>query len=113
MIWIENIHAAITTCLLGEKPEHSEVFRLLLDISSEWDNIGALLKISPGTLANINQESSTLNSKLRYMLNEWMKMVDPPPSWKQLIAAVESFNEAKAEELKLIASGQHVRNRLQ
>ena len=41
-----------------------------------------------------------MNSRLRAMLTEWLKQVNPPPTWSQLAGAVEPFDKAKAEEMK-------------
>jgi hypothetical protein len=34
------------------------------------------------------------------MLKEWLKMIDPPPSWEQLVDALKVIDECKAEELR-------------
>ena len=85
---------------IGKKPKLSEVFRKILPISNKWRNIGTLLDITEGTLGGIAADESDMDSRLRAMLSEWLKQVNPPPTWSQLANAVEPFDKAKAEELR-------------
>ena len=89
-------------CKLGGKPEVVEAFRQLLPISKDWESIGTLLKVPIGTLDNIkfSADKSDMHSRLRAMLIEWLKQVNPPPTWAQLADAVEPFDQAKAEQLR-------------
>ena len=34
------------------------------------------------------------------MLSEWLKMIDPPPTWTALAEAMEMIDESKAEKLR-------------
>ena len=45
-------------------------------------------------------DQSDMDSRLRAMLSEWLKQVNPPPTWAKLADAVEPFDKAKAEELR-------------
>lgn len=78
-----------------------DAFRKLLSISKDWKNVGALLDIPSGTLDNIERDEADTNSRLRAMLAEWLKQITPPPTWTQLIDAVEPFSVCVAEQLKV------------
>lgn len=84
----------------GEKPKLSKAFRTLLDVSSDWKNIGVLLEIQSNSLDGIEVDERDNNSRLRAMLTEWLKQVNPPPTWKQLAEAVEPFNKDMAKTIK-------------
>lgn len=86
--------------MVGEKPKLSKVFRKLLPISKHWKNIGTLLDLPSGTLEGLAVDEPDVQSQLRAMLNEWLKQVNPPPTWSQLADAVEPFDKAKAGELR-------------
>ena len=34
------------------------------------------------------------------MLSEWLKQVDPPPTWKDITEAVETVDANKAQEMR-------------
>ena len=72
----------------------------MLPISSKWKSIGTLLDLPCGTLDGIEADESDIDSGLRAMLREWLKQVNPSPTWTQLADAVEPFDKAKAEELR-------------
>ena len=84
----------------GGNPELCHAFQQLLSISHEWKNVGALLDISSGTLERLERDEPNVNSRLRAMLTEWLKQVNPPPTWTQLVNAVKPLNPSKAEELR-------------
>ena len=79
-----------------------DVFRATLNVAAEWYNIGILLSIPDGTLSRIKHDEggSGANSCLRVMLIEWLKRIDPPPTWSELADAVELFDESKADEIR-------------
>ena len=85
---------------VGEKPDLKTVFKQLLPISTEWKSIGLFLDLPPNSLKRIATEEQGINGCLQAMLDEWLKQVDPHPSWAQLIQAVELLNPTKAEELR-------------
>ena len=86
--------------MAGERPKLSKVFRKLLPVSKEWRNIGTLLDLPSGILDGIAADEADMNSRLRAMLTEWLKQVNPPPTWSQLADVVEPFDKIKAEELR-------------
>ena len=88
--------------VLGEKPDLKKAFKHLLPISTEWKSIGIFLDLPSNSLNRIAAEEQGVNSCLQAMLSEWLKKVDPHPSWAQLIEAVEPFDAAKAAELRTL-----------
>ena len=85
----------------GGKPELADVFRQLFFLSADWKNIGSLLKVPIGILDQLEADEPNVHSRLRAMLTEWLKQVNPSPTWAQLIDTVELFDQRKAEELKV------------
>ena len=80
---------------------HQKLFHHLLDIATEWHNIGVLLGISSNALKKIEiDQRNQSNSCLREMLDEWLNQIDPEPTLGHLIRTVECFNQRKARELK-------------
>ena len=76
------------------------VFKELLPLASQWQNIGTLLDVPQEKLIsikkhNFNQESDCL----REMVMEWLKGLDTP-TWKQLVEAVEPLDQARAEAIR-------------
>ena len=63
-------------------------FKLLLEIASEWQNVGVLLGVEYPQLAQIKSDNSTSTDCLREMLSVWLNQVDPSPTWKTLVDAV-------------------------
>ncbi len=76
-------------------------FRELLPLASEWQNIGTLLEIPPGTLEDIKSNNPhRVKDCLREMLTEWLKTTDPHPTWENLAEAIHPFNQIKAMEIR-------------
>ena len=75
--------------------------KLLQPVAAEWQNIGCLLEIPPGTLDSIRYDEQGKSSNcLRRMLSVWLVQTDPPPTWTSLAEAVDTYNPAVAEEIK-------------
>ena len=76
------------------------VFRDLFSLADEWKAIGTLLGVSPSTLQNVQQEEQKTNNRLQKMVVEWLKMLDPPPTWMALAEAVELLDTGKAQKIR-------------
>ena len=64
---------------------------LLADASPEWMDLGLQLGVDQATLRIIRQDNHhVIEDCFTDMLSEWLKMIDPLPSWEGLIAALES-----------------------
>jgi hypothetical protein len=66
---------------------------LLFPVASHWQNIGVLLDISPYALRFIRYDNpNSATGCLREVLIKWVKRVDPPPTWEELMEAIELIN---------------------
>ena len=84
----------------GEPPKLRDVFRKLLPLASQWKTIGVLLDIPKHVLSKIQSDEEGVNDRLHEMLSEWLKQVDPPPTWKDLADAVDVVDQQKAKEIR-------------
>ncbi len=66
-----------------------DVLTELLDVSSNWENIGLGLRLSPGILQALKGPYKPPEDCLRDMLREWLNR-SPDPSWQSLIRALRS-----------------------
>ncbi len=66
-----------------------DVLNELLDASSNWENIGLGLRLSPGILQALKGPYKLPWDCLRDMLREWLNR-SPDPSWQSLIRVLRS-----------------------
>ena len=94
----ESITATFRHSLTTPQPQaHPEPPRLttLLNeltnrVAAKWEEIGISLQLESGLLEIIKKDNpSDCRACLREMLTEWMKRVNPPPSWSAIIKAVK------------------------
>ena len=80
---------------IPSKPELKDLTGALNKVASEWKRLGVNLEIPDGTLNNIAADYSHKSQDcLLEMLKEWLKQqVDPPPSWGNIIDAVERLGD--------------------
>ena len=78
----------------------SVLFGELIELASEWENIGVLLGINTGTLNSIKSDEKSAVSCLRKMLETWLKQVNSQPTLNALCKAVEKFDPRYAQQLK-------------
>lgn len=48
----------------------------------------------------IKANEASVRDCLEEMISEWLKRVDPPPTWAALADAVETLDEVKAREIR-------------
>ena len=72
----------------------------VLSLATDWKSIGALLGIKHEVLKMIEANGTTVRDCLEEMISEWLKQVDPRPSWTALAEVVETFDEVKAQEIR-------------
>ena len=83
-----------------QKPQLKDAFRELLSLAADWKTIGVLLGLQRHTLARVRADEDGVRNCLQEMLSEWLKQIDPPPTWAALADAVEAVNEGKAQEIR-------------
>ena len=94
-------HSTFVLVDFATLPCQSEVFKFLLPLASEWQNIGVLLEIADGELKRIKADNHHQSTNcLREMIGFWLKRDDPPPNWKELCEAVKPFDPSKAKEME-------------
>ena len=81
-------------------PELKDALKFLLPLAAEWKTIGTLLGVQKHNLDIIQADEDGVRNRLREMLSEWLKQVDPSPTWAALADAVEVVNELKAKEIR-------------
>lgn len=82
------------------KPKLTVAFKKLLPLAEKWKIIGILIGLETHILENIKKDEGGVQDCLGKMLSEWLKMADPPPTWKDIIDAVQTVDPSKAEEIK-------------
>lgn len=94
--------ATPTTPTRSKELTVQNLFKEMFSLASEWQNIGSLLNLPSGLLATIKFDNpGRAKDCLREMFTEWLKIVDPRPSWEQLVEAVEVIHQSKAEEIRV------------
>ena len=87
----------------SEKPTLKSALKVLQNkVSNKWEDIGIQLDIDDGQLSQIKTDNAG-DSKacLREMLRAWLKRAYPPPSWSEMIEALESQgNEDIASQIR-------------
>ena len=76
------------------------MFRKLLPLAADWNNIGVLLGIQDHILQEIKHDYSQCRDRLRVMLSKWLKTNDPAPTWSSLAEAMEELDPEKAQEMR-------------
>ncbi len=79
---------------------------LLYTVRAKWYDIGVELEIHSGTLESIKRQYSDPKDCLNEMIKEWLKSINPRPTWKALADALkaEFVNEIALAE-KALAEG--------
>jgi len=70
--------------------ELSEVRGALYEARAKWHDIGIELKLPVGTLTAIREDFPHAADCLKEMCINWLKRIDPSPSWAALAKALES-----------------------
>ena len=91
----ESITATSQTVLQAQaRPEPPRLTTLLNEltnrVSAKWEEIGISLRLESGLLEIIKEDNpKDCRACLRNVLKEWLKRIDPPPSWVAIIKAVK------------------------
>ena len=76
------------------------MFKRLLPLAAHWRTIGTLLGVSKDVQKRIRSDEEGVNDYLQEMLSEWLKQIDPLPTWSALAEAVEMVDSSKAKEIR-------------
>lgn len=89
------------TSQLPENLTLMTVFKELIPLASNWQKIGTWLNLSFDEISRIgNKNHNRERDCLRELLEEWLKRIDPLPSWEQLANAVKQVDLKKAEDIR-------------
>ena len=92
---------AIDVLLTADKmPKLRDAFKDLLSLAHEWMTIGILLGVPKHILERIKADEDGARNRLQAMLSEWLKQVDPEPTWASLVEAVENVDQQRAQEIR-------------
>jgi hypothetical protein len=58
------------------------------------------LGVTKPILDKIKSNEEGANDRLQEMLSEWLKQIDPPPTWTALAEAVETVDSSTAMEIR-------------
>ena len=86
--------------MIDSEPELRDVFKKLLPCACRWRSIGILLGMKDHMLENIRRQEYEMVDRLRSMLTEWLKLVDHPPTWKDIIDAVRPLDTSTAKQIE-------------
>lgn len=81
------------------KPKLNEAFRKLFPLAEKWKIIGILIGLENHILENITKDEKGVQECLGKMLSEWLKIADPPPTWNNIIDAVQTVDPSRAQEI--------------
>ena len=89
-----TFHHSLSTPQPRAHPEPPRLTTLLNEltnrVAAKWEAIGISLQLESGLLEIIKEDNpNDCRARLREMLKEWMKQVNPPPSWSAIIKAVK------------------------
>ena len=76
------------------------MFKKLFPLAKDWKTIGCLLGVERHVLDSIKRDEEGVRDCLNAMLSEWLKQVDPPPTWTDIVDAVEEVDSSKAKEIR-------------
>ena len=86
--------------IIDSKPELEDVFKKLFHLAHEWKSIGILLGMEHDLLKDIEKEEHEVDDCLSSMLSEWLKMANPPTTWKNVVDAVQVVDSSAAQEIE-------------
>ena len=78
----------------------SSIQYILLHLERDWKTIEGLLGVETHILDNIKKDEEGVRDCLHAMLSKWLKLVDPQPTWQELVDAVEKVDAATAQKIR-------------
>lgn len=78
----------------------AKAFRELIPLARHWQEIGIWLNLPAAVMSHIGDlNCSQERDCLREVLEEWLKEIDPPPTWEQLVHATRQVEEGTAKKI--------------
>ena len=94
---------ALFPCAVDLVPDNlPELLNLLADASPEWLELGLQLRVRQTTLRVIERDYDKTRRCFMEMLSEWLKMIDPLPSWERLFAALEQPSVGREDLVEVV-----------
>ena len=96
--------ALLFSCTVDLVPDNlPKLLNLLADASPEWMDLGLQLGVNQTSLRVIERDHRDMTKRcFMEMLTEWLKMIDPLPSWEGLIAALKSPSVKRKDLAKMV-----------
>ena len=67
-----------------------DVVRKILDLRTKSDLLGRMLELPAATVESIHQQYSDPKYRLFHIIDEFVKQVEPPPTWKVILEALRN-----------------------
>ena len=87
-------HTSQTPPASPNLPRFTSLLNELLynEVATKWEQIGVVLGVNAGFLKTTKRKyPGDYRMCFIEMLKEWMKQVNPPPSWSAIISAIENI----------------------
>lgn len=81
-------------------PKLPKCLKLLLPVAKHWHNIGIFLEVSETTLEQIEADYDHCSDCVREMIKQWLKQVNPRPTWNALAGAVQAFDSGLVKKIR-------------
>ena len=73
-----------------DEEDVAEIVEKIMIVQTKSKTLGRLLKIPKATLDSIFQQYNSPNDRLFGVIDEFVKQIDPKPTWKVIVAALRS-----------------------
>ena len=90
----------IVIAVVAERIQLNDVSKVLRPLATQWKTIGIFLGLQQHVLERIRCDEIGINDRLHEMLSEWLKQVNPPPTWEDLANAIEDIDQLKVQEIR-------------
>ena len=91
-----------TSDILNSTHDEHKLLKLLVDIDTNWHELGQALKITYNDLEGLEQSLKCNKVKLGDVINKWMTSQPSPVTWNTIITAIEDDigNKKKVNEIR-------------
>ena len=102
--WLILVYFSVLTMYIcygsGDDSKLQDMIKELLPVASNWKILGGLMGVQKHVLDKIDQDKNGVYNKLQEMLSEWLKQIDPPPTWTLIADALSYLDAARAERIR-------------